>query len=260
MTGNRFVRFGQLQHDDPKFGRLMAISLLLHVVLFVAFQIVVSSRFAPETKTVYYVDLTQLPVEDPRAGRPTPPTPKTKTPPPASRKPATTQSPAKPTVKAPAASAPKTDTTKAAIEKLRQEQQHSAQEKALREKLAALTAEDTRESTPAPSSDAPLGSETGSGSEIGLDQQVWLRAMLKEQWNLSRYQLEDLSLEATLDMVYSADGRLLSYSFVERSGDRRFDDSILRTMLKMKEIALPVPPKRRTTIQVTFNLKELLGP
>jgi len=258
MTGNHFVRFGHLQHDDPKFGRLLAISLALHAVFFLAFQVVVSSRFAPTPKTVYYVDLTQLPVKDPRAGRPTPETPKAKTPPPASRKPSAATSPPKPAPKTTASKPASRDATREAIEKLRNEQARANKEKALRERLAALTAEDTREATPAPASDIPLGSETGTGSEIGLDQQVWLQAMLKEQWNLSRYQLDNLDLQATLAMVYSADGHLLSYSFKERSGDGRFDDSISRTMVKMKEIVLPVPPERRTTIQVTFNLKDLI--
>jgi len=263
MTGNRFVRFGQPQHNDPRFARLLAISLAFHVVIALVFMLGLGSRFAAPAKTVYYVDLTQLPVKDPRAGRPTPPAPKAKTPPPETRKPEPAKAVPKPTPKPaskpPAVSKPKTDTTSAAIAKLREEQQRSNQEKVLKEKLAALAAEDTRDTTPAAASDAPLGSETGRGQEIGPDQQVWLRAMIKEQWNLSRYQLEDLNLEARLEMVYGADGHLLSYSFVSRSKDRRFDDSIIRTMLKMKEIVLPVPPERRTTIQVRFNLKELMS-
>jgi len=245
MTGNHFVRFGQLQHNDPKFGRLLAISLALHVVLWLVFQLVLSNRFDAPPKTVYYVDLTQLPVKNPRAGRPAPPAPKVKTPPPATRKPA-----AKP--------APSSDSTRAAIDKLRAEKTRSTQEQALRDKLAALTAEDTREATPAAASDAPLGSVTGRGDEIGPGQREWLQAKLKELWNLSRYQVDSLDLQAEIDLDFSATGKLLSYSFHERSGSSRFDDSVLRVMLKLKDQALPLDLERRTRIRAIFNLKDLL--
>jgi len=257
MTGNRFVRFGQLQHNDPKFGRLLAISLALHVVLWLVFQLVLSSRFDAPPKTVYYVDLTQRPVKNPRAGRPTPPAPKPTTPPPATRKPAATPTPKSPPKPATDTST-RQDTTRAAIDKLRAEKVRNAQEQALRDKLAALTTEDTREATPAAASDAPLGSATGQGDEIGPGDREWLNAKLKELWNLSRYQVESLDLQAELELEFSATGKLLSYHFLDRSGNRRFDDSVVRVMLKLKDLDLPLSFERRTRIRTLFNLKELM--
>ena len=259
MTGNRFVRFSQLRHNDPKFGRLLAVSLAMHVALLLVFQLAMRTHFKPVQKTVYYVDLTQLPVKDPRAGRPAPPEPKAKVPPPASRKPAAVKSTPKPAPKPAASSKPRTDTTKAAIEKLREEQAHKQKEQALRDKLAALTADDTREPAPAVASDAPLGSVTGTGEEIGPSQREWLNAKLKELWNLSRYQVDRLDLEAVVELDFSSNGKLLAYRFTERSGSGRFDDSIVRVMLKLKELTLPVPPERNTTIKAIFNLKELIS-
>lgn len=258
MTGNRFVRFGQLQHSDPKFGRLIAISLALHVVLLLAFQLGLGSRFTPPKKTVYYVDLSQLPVKSPRAGRPSPPAPKVKTPPPASRKPAAAKSTAQSPPKTESAKIPRSDTTKAAIEKLRAEKIRSSKEQALRDKLAALSAEDTREATPAAASDAPLGSVSGQGDEIGPSQREWLNARLKELWNLSRYQVESLDLQAELELEFSPTGQLLHYRFLERSGSSRFDDSLVRVMLKLKDLELPFSFERRTRLRTIFNLKDLI--
>jgi len=258
MTGNRFVRFGQLQHNDPKFGRVLAISLVLHIVLWLVFQLVLSSRFDAPPKTVYYVDLTQLPVKNPRAGRPAPPAPKVKTPPPATRKPSASPTP-KSTPKPAAKPAPQSDTTRAAIDKLRAEKTRSTQEQALRDKLAALTAEDTREATPAVTSEAPLGSVTGQGDEIGPSQLEWLKAKLKELWNLSRYQVDNYDLNATMELEFSAAGKLLSYRFLKDSGNSRFDDSLRRVMLKLKDQTLPLDLDRRTRIRANFNLKDLLN-
>ncbi|PLY01473.1 MAG: hypothetical protein C0624_10375 [Desulfuromonas sp.] len=258
MSGNRFVRIGQLQHNDPKFGRLLAISLALHVVLWLVFQIALSQRFAPPQKTVYYVDLTQLPVKNPRAGRPAPPAPQVKTPPPASRKPSAARAKPKPVPEPVAKSTPRTDTTRDAIEKMRREKELTAREEALRNKLAALTADDTRELTPTQASDAPLGSITGQGDEIGPGQKEWLYTKLKELWNLSRYQVDSLDLEAQIELDFSASGKLLTYRFLERSGNARFDNSLIRVMLKLKEETLPPSFDRRMQVRAIFNLKELL--
>ena len=258
MVGNRFVRIGQLQHNDPKFGRLLAVSLALHLVLWLVFQFALGHRYSPPQKTVYYVDLTQLPVENPRAGRPAPPAPKVKTPPPASRKPAAATSKPKAAAKAPATAAPRKDTTSEAIEKLRREAAIEKQKESLAQKLAAFKADDTRELTPAEASDAPLGSVTGQGDEIGPGQEEWLRARLKELWTLSRYQVDRLDLEAEMEMEFSPSGTLMTYRFLERSGGPRFDDSLVRVMIELKEKPLPFTFPRRTKIRAIFNLKDLL--
>ena len=70
MADNQFQRRGADFHPDPKIGRLVLLSLILHLVLVVVFSGGFSHHSKPPKRPVYYVDLTKLPVANPRAGRP----------------------------------------------------------------------------------------------------------------------------------------------------------------------------------------------
>ena len=59
-------------HKDPKFGRLLLVSLLVHGLVWVAFT---ADLFGTKTRPkppIYYVDLIHKPVLNPQAGRPDP--------------------------------------------------------------------------------------------------------------------------------------------------------------------------------------------
>jgi colicin import membrane protein len=91
MVDNHFQHRGADLHPDPKIGRLVLLSLILHLVLVLVFSGGFSHHSSQPKRPVYYVDLTQLPVANPRAGRPdgqsgapkavkqSPPAPATKT-------------------------------------------------------------------------------------------------------------------------------------------------------------------------------------
>ncbi len=57
-------------------------------------------------------------------------------------------------------------------------------------------------------------------------------------------------------LVFDRNGRLIDYRFLEESGEKRFDDSVKKAVLQLKE--LPNPPGSRLEKEVVFNLKELL--
>ena len=70
MVDNRFQRHSADFHPEPKIGRIFLVSLGLHLLVVLIFSGTFSQHSSPPKRPVYYVDLTQLPVANPRAGRP----------------------------------------------------------------------------------------------------------------------------------------------------------------------------------------------
>ncbi len=266
MRGNRFIPRGTNPHPDPRLGRLLLVSLGLHLVVLVLFSVTLSHRFSTPQRPVYYVDLVNPPVRDPQAGlppvappkaqppkaepAPAPPAPK---PVPPAEKPQPKKAepaPAKPSPAAAAKPAPKTDTTAEAIEKMRRRQEIEEQKRA----LAAIASRDTRQSGSAPS--APLGMPEGRGSEAGPSEQALIQAHLKKNWSFSKYQAPRRDLTVDIRLVYDGGGQLLDYRILKSSGDAAFDESVRKAILKGQE--LPFQPGRRLELEAQFNLKDLL--
>ena len=59
-------------HNDPKFGRLLLVSLIVHGLIWVAFSVDLFGTKTRPKPPVYYVDLIHKPVLNPQAGRPDP--------------------------------------------------------------------------------------------------------------------------------------------------------------------------------------------
>jgi colicin import membrane protein len=285
---------------EPKIGRYALLSLVLHLTAAVLFSGVLISRPIREHRPVYFVDLSKLPVANPRAGRPdgaSQPAPKPAAPkpppaaiaPPSPPKPkpekqvaAVKPKPVKPVAKPkpkpekpskPAAEKPRPSAkatkpqqsgpSKTEVEKDYQNtldaikaMQAKAEREALKEKLAALATMDTRGRAGDSSSDVPLGMPDGTGDEAGVSQELWLQKFLKQNWSFSKYQASRRDLEATTRIKYDAQGNLVDYEFVKKSGDSNFDDSVTKAILKEKK--LPFSPKNRIDIVVIFNLKDLM--
>jgi len=125
----------------------------------------------------------------------------------------------------------------------------------LKSKLAAMAVQDSRGEEAVP--DAPIGMPDGTGDEVGPSYQAWLQAYLKQQWALSEYQVTRLDLEAIVQIVYDNHGKMIDFRFIEKSGDRFFDDSVKNAVLKSSELEKP-PPVPRWEVDVVFNLKDLL--
>src|SRR5512145_3189569 len=57
-------------HQDPRFGRMVLASLGVHLAVVLLFSGVLMPRFQRDLRPVYHVDLVNLPVMNPQAGRP----------------------------------------------------------------------------------------------------------------------------------------------------------------------------------------------
>ncbi|WP_053552204.1 TonB C-terminal domain-containing protein [Desulfuromonas soudanensis] len=262
------TRQGIRSGSDPGIGRTLLGSLGLHLLIIFFFAGSLLPRFEEERRPVYYVDLANLPVKAPRAGRPdappikpaTPvkpaPLPAKAPPPPVKTRtePVKVSPPAAKTTPPAKATAPAARTTKAddspssAIDDMRRKKEIAD----LKATLAAL-ADDRRARAP---DDAPVGMPDGRGSESGVSYDAWVQSAYKQAWTLSRYQVGRLDLEAKVRVTFDAEGNLRDYKIDAESGDARFDDSVKSAILQIKK--LPTAPGERLELEVVFNLKDLL--
>lgn len=262
-------------HHDPRFGRLVLASLGVHLAVVLLFSGVLMPRFQRDLRPVYHVDLVNLPVMSPRAGRPDARPEPAKAPPklagpepvkaspPATPKPeaakVTKSEPSKPAAvqpkkpevaPKPAAKEPGYDNTTSAIEDMRRRKERED----LKQQLAQLSAKDSR--TGSAASAVPAGMQDGKGTEAGTSYDAWLHEYLKQAWTLSKYQVLRRDLQATVKLIFDAQGNLLDYTFIEKSREERFDDSVRKAILQLKK--LPNPPGSRMEKEIVFNLKDLL--
>ncbi len=281
-------------HRDPKFGRLLLVSLLVHGLVWVAFSVdLFGTRTRPQPP-VYYVDLIHKPVLNPQAGRPDPrPAQKPKaaevkptvqTAPPVVQKtvkpevkplvkPVQTSKPearpepkpkARPVTKPEVKPVPKpvvtTDTrnerqVQSALDEIRERQRRQDERDALKDKLAQLR-ENAGAATVA--ADVPVGMPDGTGDEVGISALAFVRAFIQENWALSPYLLDQSrirDLEAKATLTYAASGEMIRYRINTPSGNQQFDDSLKRAITKSKQLPQPLP--RQIELLVTFNLKEM---
>lgn len=213
-------------------------------------------RFSSERKPVYYVDLVNLPVERPQSGRPDA-APKKSVKKKAAKK--TSQVKKSSSVASSQAvvrtSGPSETDIATKIANMQDKKKKRQEIDDLKSKLAAMAVQDSRGEEAVP--DAPIGMPDGTGDEVGPSYQAWLQAYLKQQWALSEYQVTRLDLEAIVQIVYDNHGKMIDFRFIEKSGDRFFDDSVKNAVLKSSELEKP-PPVPRWEVDVVFNLKDLL--
>lgn len=251
---------------------MVLLSLGFHLLIVLTFAGVLLPRFPQESRPVYYVDLMNLPVKNPQAGRPQarprkaqPATPKTapkqKAPPLVHPRQKSTAKVVLPTKSKPKAKLkPKTKTNPAADKRAYQkvlqdieEMQRQKKIEALKRKLAALGKSEDR---PAPATAAPVGMPTGQGDQKGVAYEAWIHDYLKKAWALSRYQVSNVDLSATVELKFDSRGYLVDYRFVTPSGDERFDQSVKKAILQLTR--LPTAPGNALTLEIAFNLKDLM--
>ena len=257
MTGNRFIRRGVASDLEPKLGRAFLISFGLHFLIFLLFSGLILPHFGRDRRPVYYVDLVNLPVERPQAGRPDA-APKKSVKKKAAKKSSSVvkkSSSVSVSQKGPVKSGPSDADINAKIAAMQQKKQSRQEIEDLKQKLAALATADTRGEDAAP--DAPIGMPEGTGDEVGIDQMLWLQAYLRDKWALSEYQVTRLDLEAKVLIEYDQKGRLIDFRFLEKSPDEVFNNSVKSAILKSQQLPLPEPVPYRK-VEVEFNLKDLL--
>jgi colicin import membrane protein len=276
MELSRKERWQQLQSAfEPGFGRMLLISLLLHLLVPVLYYSHLFPHSSSVKPPVYRVNLVNKPVKNPQAGRPEavpakpklqqkvapkpePAKPKPLPPKPVlPSKPAPKPEPAKPAPKAEPKPEAKSLVTKAQekalqqrLEQLRAERERQAKLDALRAAVAAET-----QQLESPVKEAPVGMPEGKGKEAGPSAVAFVKEFIQQQWSLSKYQVSG-SPQAEVLLYYSADGSLQHYRFLEKSGNEIFDDSLVRAITRSKQLPQPLPEEME--IQIIFNLKEML--
>jgi outer membrane biosynthesis protein TonB len=65
------------------------------------------------------------------------------------------------------------------------------------------------------------------------------------------------SPEAEVKLVYNAEGTLLHYKFLKKSGNAIFDESLTRAIAKSKQLPQVLPESM--SFEIVFNLKDMLG-
>jgi outer membrane biosynthesis protein TonB len=259
-------------HKDPKFGRLLLASLVVHGLVWAGFA---GDWFGSSTRPkppVYYVDLIHKPVLNPQAGRPDPRPAKKRQAAPvkrASMTPRAAKKQAKPDIKplvkptptarpkpVPKPEPRQQQQVQSAIDEIRQRQAREAERDALKDKLAKL-----RESAAAAatvSTDVPVGMPDGTGDEVGVSALAFVQAFIQQNWALSPYLLDQsriANIEAKTKLVYAADGRLKSFRIESPSGNQQFDDSLKKAIIKSQQLPQPLP--KGLELVVIFNLKEM---
>lgn len=259
-------------HNDPKFGRLLLVSLIVHGLIWAAFT---GDWFGTSTRPkppVYYVDLIHKPVLNPQAGRPDPRPVKQKK---AAQVKRSVTTPAAPKIKKPEVKplpAPVQKTVKpkpvakpvkrqetkvqSALDAIRERQSRQSERDALKDKIAKLSQSVGAAATvPA---DVPVGMPDGTGDEVGISALAFVQAFIQQNWALSPYLLDqsrlaDIEAKATLN--YAADGHLKNYRINTPSGNQQFDDSLTKAIIKSKQLPQPLP--KDFELVVIFNLKEM---
>lgn len=263
-------------HNDPKFGRLLLVSLLVHGLVWVAFTVELFGTNTRPKPPIYYVDLIHKPVLNPQAGRPDPrpakkpqaapakPTAQTVVPAVAKKpvKPAV-----KPLVKPVQAAKPKAVPKPTTPDKPKYKEQSSinealervarqAERAALKDKLAKMSASVGAAATvPA---DVPVGMPDGTGDEVGISALAFVQAFIQQNWALSPYLLDQsriADIEAKATLAYSAAGKLVRYRINTPSGNQQFDDSLKKAIIKSQQLPQPLP--KDLELNVTFNLKNM---
>jgi len=276
MNRNRRLKQGVAGRSEPKLGQMFLISFSLHLLIFLLFSGLILPRFSRPKPPVYFVDLLNMPVARPQAGRPdarpepvkptpekkvvrpepkaAPPAPPAKTKVAAPLKTAPAKAKPEPARPAPAKAKPvpaaSYEDVQARVDEMRRRQELEE----LKQKLAQLSATDSRqEAAPVV---APVGMPEGRGDEAGLAWRTWLGAFFKKQWSLSPYLVSNRKLAAKVFVAYDKQGNLVDFRLMESSGDNAFDDSVKKAVLKEKQ--LPQKPPERFEEEIVFNLKDLL--
>jgi hypothetical protein len=269
-------RLRQLQSLlEPGLRRMLLISFVLHLIVPVMLSGVLRLTHKTPQLPVYRVNLVNMPVKNPQAGRPdaAPAPQKKKLPEP--EKPAAVKIPTKPAAPvkpvpakiipaakkaepakktAPKAETPKPETSAADnLQKRLAEIQARVERQKTFDALKAAIAAQQKELA-RPDNQAPVGEPDGSGDEIGLSSRRYIEGFIAEQWRLSPYQAP-LDLEAEVTVSYSAEGKQGYWELTRKSGNQFFDDSVKKAIIRSKDLGYPLPAAG--TFEIVFNLKDL---
>jgi colicin import membrane protein len=225
-----------LQKKEPGFGWMLLCSTAIHLVCYF---LLVEFQFSPrpfKEGPIYYVDVVNLPVANPRAGTPSSPGR-------APSRPVQQEMalPAKSSLKASAKPKPLTQKPAASGETARQFEERMAKierDVDAKHHSAALDALQKKVAT------AGNGGQTGmpgaKGTEAGSDYAAYIRSRLMDAFRTTIVR-QTKNPEVMVRLTIDRNGKVIGSHFEKSSKDRIFEDSVRRTILKAEQ-TFPPPP------------------
>jgi colicin import membrane protein len=226
-----------LQRQDPGFIWMLVLSTVFHLTcyfLLVKFQY---AAFPLNEGPVYYVDIVNLPVANPRAGAPS------------SRPGAAPSSATKEEMVLPEKSAQHPSLTnklssKKAASDTESEKKLEERLSSIKKKVAEKEFSDTMSALRNRVANGGLpgksGIPGGKGKEAGSDYAGYIRSRLTDAFR-STISYRTKNPEVMASLTIDRNGRLIGLRFVKKSNDRIFEDSVHRAILKA-EPTFPPPP------------------
>ena len=226
-----------LQRRDPLLGWMLLLSLIIHLACYI---LLVKFQFyaLPLTEgPVYYVDVVNLPVANPRAGTPStsggaPPAPAREEM--AVPAPSTQKAVAKP--KTPVGKKPATP-----AETARQFEERMAkieQEVAAKHTMAALEA--LQRKVAEAGKGGQSGIPGGKGLEAGSDYAGYIRSRLTDAFRTTiafQTKYPEVMVRLTIDRT----GKVAGHKLERSSNDRIFEDAVINAIVKAEQTFVPPP-------------------
>lgn len=238
---------------EPRLRSLLAVSLGIHLVLFyllAAFHLTLAPL---KEEPVYYVDITNLPVANPRQGAPTP-----------GPAPAAPQEPAaQPEMRQPAPLPPKNipktaaDTGKPAAKaapdagrEFEERMKKMAGDAEARHAASAMDA--IRKKSAAGGGKGPQGMPTGTGTETGSSYAAYIQSRLADAFR-ETIAYQSGTPETAVRLTIDGNGRLIGQKIERSSKDPLFDNAVRRAITKAEANFPPPPDGKRFDVGFVFR-------
>lgn len=105
---------------------------------------------------------------------------------------------------------------------------------------------------------AAAGTNTGSAQKMSaLEQQYYATIMghIKQYWQPPDVKSWDPNLLATVSITVAANGQIVSQSFEKESGDKLFDQFVLKTLEAANPLPVPPPALQKQRLEIGLRFK-----
>jgi colicin import membrane protein len=225
-----------LHIKEPEFGWMLLCSVVLHLA---SFFLLVKFHFSPlplKEGPVYYVDIVNLPVANPRAGSPS--SPGGSSPAPARQE---MTLPEKSSYKSNPKPAPSIRKPAATVETDRQFQERMAKiERDVEAKQVSAAIDALRNKVGAGGKGGQPGMPGATGTEAGSDYASYIRSRLTDAF-CTTIAYQSKNPEVMVRVTIGKTGKVTGLRFEKSSKDRIFEDSVRRAITKAEQ-TFPPPP------------------
>jgi colicin import membrane protein len=234
----------QLKNGDIR--PMVCISAIIHItVFFLLLEFHFPYRF--KEAPVYYVDILDLPVANPRAGTPARTESPQPSPPPAPPAPREMTLPVKPAPKKPAVAPPKKSEPVETAEEFNKRMAALENKAAARRIDAAIKAMQSKGTTK-----GQVGMPGATGTDAGSDYASYIRSRLEDAFR-ETIAFQSKKPEVFVKLTISQFGRVTRQQTVKSTRDRIFEDSVARAIGLAEQHFRPPPSGKPFEITVKFS-------